>query len=80
MVPCLLKLGKLPLPVGLVEPPRTRVRTATVYHHDGRDRPTTYGVTVDKDAKVADIVAAGGWWGGVVAGGCRWLQAAAGGC
>ncbi|GAB4812994.1 hypothetical protein N2152v2_000040 [Parachlorella kessleri] len=53
-----LQLGPPTLPPEPAEPGPSRVRQVTIFHFDGRAVPTTYGVTVPKEATVAQIMQA----------------------
>ncbi|KAI7843193.1 hypothetical protein COHA_003176 [Chlorella ohadii] len=53
-----LKFKKMPLGEAPPQTGNLRRRQVTIIHFDGREKPTTYGVEVDKEASLKDIMAA----------------------
>ncbi|PSC76011.1 helicase-like transcription factor isoform B [Micractinium conductrix] len=54
--PQYLQLRKMPLLPAPPEPTTMRVRQVTIMHHDGRAAPTTHGISLPKEATLAQIL------------------------
>lgn len=53
-----LKMRKMPLPEQPAEATSLRTRQVTIMHYDGRAPPTTYGVSVQKECTLKELMAA----------------------